>query len=513
MECTNPKCNVYVNTYIPQEHQEALHKDEHVILGNFGGYGSGKTLTSREEVLKHLFITDNANVVVGSKVAAQYEQTIKRELENDIPKGLVKSWSVQKAFMDLHNNSRLMWRSLDDAGKLRSLNLSMFVIVEGSEVDSEVFTQLKTRSRNTATNIYKRDRYGNFILDDQGRPIVLNDWRKGIVESNPDSGYIRTDILMVSDKINQFGTTEVVDYEQNEDEIDRNISSYVTATNANIYLPPNYEEIQSKNKPEWWIRRYLKGSFQFSEGLVYPRFIDHVIPDFPIPRDWPRIVAFDYGLSDKASFVALAIDQEQGKTYIYANRATRDMDIASLAAIYREFTADIPEGGMLFPPIIDPKSGPKRDYNKKSLIDLFAEEKIYFEPGTISVDARVMRTNTYLESGTLSIFESCGELIEEAREYKFPPKTLDRVLSKNAHKPVDKNNHSINPMEWILMKLPQNPKNILHGIYNQAGVEYQEYLDKKQHEELNRMWQLADDSDHGFGQDGFELPSFNIYEL
>ena len=85
LECSNAKCNTFVNTYIPQEHQEALHRDSHTIIGNFGGYGSGKTLTSREEVMKHMFITDNANVAVGAKVAAQYEQTIKRELENDIP--------------------------------------------------------------------------------------------------------------------------------------------------------------------------------------------------------------------------------------------------------------------------------------------------------------------------------------------------------------------------------------------------------------------------------------------
>lgn len=512
LECSNAKCNTFVNTYIPQEHQEALHRDSHTIIGNFGGYGSGKTLTSREEVMKHMFITDNANVAVGAKVAAQYEQTIKRELENDIPKGLVERWSVQKSYVDLLNNSRLMWRSFDDAGKLRSLNLSMFVMVEGSEISTEVFTQLKTRSRNIATNVYQKDEYGQIELNEEGRPIVLHDWRKGIVESNPDSGYIRTDILLYSDKINQFGNTEEEHYEQVESEKDKNISSYVTATSANIYLPPDYEELQSKNKPDWWVRRYLKGSFQFSEGLVYPGFMENVVDPFPIPQEWRRIVAFDYGLSDKASFVAGAVDPLAGIIYLYRNEITTNMDIQGLAKMYHRFTEDIPEGGLAFPPIIDPKSGVKRDYNKKSLIELFLEEGVYFEPGAISVDARVMRTNAYLQSGTVKIFSTCSELIEEAREYKFPPKSLDGSANRNMHKPMDKNNHSINPMEWILMKLPSNPRTLVHGMYNSEGTGYDEYQQKLQGQPSpETLWQLNDSNP--WEEDAFQTPSFDWNNL
>ena len=271
-------------------------------------------------------------------------------------------------------------------------------------------------------------------------------------------------MLLYSDEINQYGNTEEEVYDQIESEKDRNISSYVTATNANIYLPPNYEELQAKNKPDWWVRRYLKGSFQFSEGLVYPGFMDNVVEPFPIPVEWRRIVAFDYGLSDKASFVAGAVDPLAGIIYLYKNEITTNMDIQGLSQMYRKFTEDIPEGGLAFPPVIDPKSGVKRDYNKKSLIDLFLEEGIYFEVGAISVDARVMRTNAYLQAKTVKVFNTCTELIEEAREYKFPPKSLDGNGNKNMHKPMDKNNHSINPMEWILMKLPSNPKLLINGM-------------------------------------------------
>ena len=106
MECTI--CNTFVNTYVPQPHQEAFHKDAHTIAGNFGGYGTGKTTTSREEIYKHLFLTPNANVLIGAEVSSTYEQTIKREIEHDIPAAFVRDYSVQKAYMELRNGARIL---------------------------------------------------------------------------------------------------------------------------------------------------------------------------------------------------------------------------------------------------------------------------------------------------------------------------------------------------------------------------------------------------------------------
>ena len=80
-ECT--RCNAYINSYTPQPHQRDLHTDTHTFIGNFGGYGTGKTLTSRQEIYKHIFLTPNANILIGANVASQYEQTIKRDIDAD----------------------------------------------------------------------------------------------------------------------------------------------------------------------------------------------------------------------------------------------------------------------------------------------------------------------------------------------------------------------------------------------------------------------------------------------
>lgn len=510
-------CRTFIDTYIPQPHQAEFHADSHRYKGNFGGYGSGKTLTDQKEIAKHIFLTENANVLIGANISSQYEQTVKREMENDLPKEFIAKSSVKDAYYDFQNGARLMFRPFDDPGKLRSLNLSMFLVIEGSETNNEVYTQLKTRLRNDVAVMYKlddngereilKDEHGEPILDEYGNPqfIILHDWREGIVESNPDSGYIRSSILLPAERKVQFGFNE--NYDVSGVFQDPMTSAYVTATLANRYLPSDY--IKSfDDKPEWWRRRYLFGSFQYAEGLVYPNYSDTIVPYFQPEDHWLRAIAFDYGLSDKAVYLFGAIDPVGGTIYIYKEIVVENMDIDKLSNLYHEGVKDFPAGAMAFPPLIDPKSGPKRDYQKKSLIDHFLERGIYFEPGTVSVETRVLQTSTYINSGRVKIMDNCTHLISELREYKYPEKSLDKVKA-NENKPVDKNNHAINPLEWILTRLPKNPKDMLKGIYNQEGIEYTGSRAVKN----EPMWQLSDTSWDSSSNDGFMTPSFGIYDL
>lgn len=469
LECDN--CNTFINTYIPQPHQEAVHRDDHLYVGNFGAYGTGKTLTSREEVYKHIFLTPNANVLISANIAAQYEQTIKRELEADIPAAFVTNYSAQKSYMDLINGARIMYRPLYDVDNLRSLNLTMFVIVEASEVDAEAFQQLKTRTRNLAATTPLLDEQGNprTMRAENGVeiPLIDKDWRRGIIESNPDSGWIRTDVLYCSSEIVPHG--HILDDIQVPDIArDPAISSHVASTDVNAYLPPTFIDELCKNKPAWWINRFIFSSFSYAEGLVYPSAANCIIPSFEVKKEWKRIVAADYGLSDDFVYLFGAIDEQLGILHIYKEVRTNNKSIEELSKIFFDNSIDIPTGGYYTAPLLDPKSGAKRDYNKKSLYDHFLDYGISFQPGAVSVDARVFRLNTYIEAGVLRIHDCCTDLINELREYKFPAKKLG-MMTKGADKPVDKNNHGINPLEWICMALPKNPKELCYGSYDRYG--------------------------------------------
>jgi hypothetical protein len=495
-ECV--KCNTYINTYIPQQHQQDFHTDSHRYKGNFGGYGSGKTTTTREELYKHIFITPFGTGLIGANIMAQYEQTIKRDIEADFPAALIKDVSIQKSYMEFVNGYRLMYRPFDDPGKLRSLNLDFLAIVEGSEVDAQIFTIGKTRLRNIAATLpLKVDGQIQYTMSEQGVPIpiIKNDWRQAIVESNPDAGWIKQDVLLVSDKIQYNGPT-VDKYVVNDEVKDPAISSHVTDTSCNAFLPPTYMTDVAKNRPQWWVNRYLHGSFTYAEGLVYPSAllnaktnVAHVIPTAPIPKDWKRIFAFDYGLSDNSGGLWGAIDEQRGKLVIYKEFCVNDRNVETLATYIKDGSSDVPMGGWIRPNIIDPKSGVKRDYNKISLIDHFLEYGVSFVPGQVSVDARVFKLNTYFEQDRIEIMDCCKTLIAELKEYKFPS-DLNKENGRG-EKPEDKNNHMINPLEWIVMELPANPADILYGIFDKQGANV---LKQKELDEQEYIRQLFNSS-------------------
>ena len=501
-QCT--KCNTYVNSYIPQPHQMEFHKDPHKFKGNFGGYGSGKTTVDRQEIYKHIFLTPNANILIGANVSSQYEQTIKRDIEADFPKDLVAKYNVQKQYIDFFNGARLLYRPLDDVKKLRSYNLSMFLVIEGSEVDPEAFAQLKTRSRNMVAAKQMLNDKGEpmYQLGPSGEevPIWEGDWIEGIIESNPDNGWIKSEVLLHSSEVYLHGGLKDV-YDIPEDEKNPTMSSHVTPTSANEFLPETFWAEQVANKPAWWIARYLNGSFLYTEGLVYPAAANCVVEPFEIPKHWKRIVAHDYGLNDDSVFLFGAVDETNNLLYIYKELRTNQKNVETLAALYHTGVADIPSGGMICPPIIDPKSGPRRDYDLKTLADHYLDYGIAFMPGAVNVDARIFRLNTYFESGKVKIFNTCKDLIEELKNYKFVAKT--GTMSGWTDKPEDKNNHGVNALEWITMELPANPKDLVYGIYNRKGKDItlgSKVIDPKSDEEKYADWVLQD-SDTGVYDD------------
>ena len=484
VEC--PRCNAYHNTFRPQPHQQLFHADPHRFKGNFGGFGSGKTSTSLQEIYKHIFLTPKGTGLVGAAIYPQIAQTILRDLEDDFPVHLVESRSIQQSYIQFVNGYRLLFRPLDEPGKLRSLNLDMIVIVEGSEIKSEFFAIAKTRLRNmAATTLDPENPYNPHPEDpDIMVPNLLADWREMWTESNPDAGWVKTDIVDRSSIILKHGGALYNPPPIDEvDEVDEAMSSHITATAANKYLPATYFKDNSKGKPQWWINRYLLGSFAYSEGLVYPSAITNrvtgqstIIPTRQPPRDAKFVLAHDYGLADPTGILLAYVDPTKNKLVIYREYKKEDNNIKEIVDQLRLMTRDVPTGAWLRPWIIDPKSGTKRDYNKKSLIDHYAEYDIFFQPGQINLDAGVFKVNSYFEQGFIEICDQCTQLIRELQNYRFP--SDNSAESGKKDKPEDKNNHLCDPLRWIVMELPKDPRLLSYDAYAADGRNLKETIER-----------------------------------
>lgn len=77
-------------------------------------------------------------------------------------------------------------------------------------------------------------------------------------------------------------------------------------------LPPGYYDSLMAGKPDWWVRRYIRGELNALEGLVWPNYDDelHVVLDFPVPKEWLRYTGHDHGRRNPTACLWTAVDYD-----------------------------------------------------------------------------------------------------------------------------------------------------------------------------------------------------------
>lgn len=488
IKCSRPQCKTYIDTYIPMDFQQDIHADSTRYLMVAGGYGSSKTTVLFKDDEKHILLVPKGRTLMGADTLPQLENTAKKDFETDFPIDFVKKYSVQKNQVTFNNGHELMYRPMNDEGNLRSLNLTRFHLVEASEIDFENFTQLQTRLRNTNGVVYETDDNDNILYteDENGQPVprVKCDVRQGTLESNPDSGWIREQFLLNSGLIISYGAIPYYDIM----EPDANRTSYIIPTEANYHLPPGFKQEISKGKPGWWIRRFLEGSFEYAEGLVYPSIIscEKAHKDITLRQGLgiKYAVGMDYGISDNTHFVFLHIDCSSKMVTAFAEIVLNNRNIHDICTEYFKIVDKIPRGQMLTP-VMDGRSFAKRTDTERGVIrtigQMFLSEGAYFKPAQMDLNSRILHLNQFIESGRFQIDkEACPGLCSEINDYKFPDKSLEKQGGANMDKPVDKRNHGVNALEFIMMDIPFELDFENYMIYNNGvAVADQRYKDEQ----------------------------------
>lgn len=459
------ECETVQLTYIPMNHQNEFHADIAKFKGFFGGYGSGKTRTGAEEVVQHILNTPSGMTLIGAETKNQLDQTAKDMFFKVFPDFMIEDYWKQKDMVLCANGHVVIFRPLDDEGKLRSLNLTCFWIEEASEVKYEIFVQLQTRLRNKATKFHQ-----------------------GILTSNPDMGWIKTEFLLKAGRIENAERQ----YLQIPDEINKQFSVHIAPTHLNIYLPPDYVETTSKGKPEWWVKRFMYGSFEHTEGQVYPMFANLIVPGFEIPKHWQRLTATDFGLRDPTVMIAGAIDPQEGVLHIYREHYENGKSIKYHAGVMKKRILDEIPQGRIIKMVADPKGKAKSEKDMRSTYDYYAEYDIFFEPGINKIEDGILKVFSYMEMKKVKIHDTCVNTIREGVNYKYPKQDL--VSDKNAgEKPVDKDNHAMDCLKYMIAELPDDPMQLSNMSYNRQ--EYYGNMIKDAH----LPHALQDDVDMGYG--------------
>lgn len=438
------KCNACMATvidYKPAPHQVSFHKSKAQYRLNIGGYGSGKTTAGAAEIAYHALSTPNGKTLITAQSLQQVREAVLPELEKFLPPWFYKKKPVYTPLPQytLKNDHKIIVYASNDEEKIRSLNLTAFWIIEASGVSFKIFEQLQTRLRNVAA----------IVKDEKGFEICHR--FMGIVETNPEEGWVRDEFLLRSSVIKASKSVDTSAYASlKTKKPEKAYHSFLSSSVDNPYLHKDFIPNMCVGKNERWIRKYVYCYLEVKEGTVYPEYIDSLVEPFPIPKDWLRIYGFDKGWTDATVLCCGAIDPVKEICYIYDEYYERQRPISYHAAKVKEMIF----GTKMYKAIqADPSVRNSNEKDGVSYKDYFMNVSgIHLEPANNALLDGIERVRDFMYRGKLKIFTSCLHLKEEAQNYVW--KTEKTGEGKDI--PVDRNNHLMDAMRYMVMALPMD---------------------------------------------------------
>lgn len=513
-EC--PACGTLIDSYKPTAYQASFHRRRERFRMAAGAFGTGKSRTNIQDVIKHLLLIPGARVGVFGRSYPAIEGTFQKDFGDIFPKKLLRSKNEKKHEWVFTNGSTLLIRSFDDPTKLKSLNLSMVVIIEASDVPYSGYKMTQSRLRSKAALIPEYDSNGEVVKEWNPRTEsyqvkYLYDARRFNLETNPDSGWVKGDFLLEAAVVEYYGEAKDEGYAFKNDR-DPNKYVQIASSSANPHLPPTYEEEQTRGHKNEYIQQFFKGSFNFSSNLIYPAAGLCIVKPHPLPREFNEYgrrvlwygIGVDYGLGDPTHAVFCAFSMETRKLYVFGEYRENDNDIKTIVKDYRTERRrhGINLDGLFLLPCFDGYSYNRRESNKRTIGSMFEEEGLYFDPVFELHDTRIIKMQSLMRHDQIEIFSTCEFLVEELLNYKWK---LDRKTQKPTNKPEDGNDHGITALSVLAVKLPNNLHALEMRAYLPEGTEI--VHDKKailKSTSNAPVWDpLKEDNNNGRNVDGF----------
>lgn len=414
-------------------HTTPTNPSEPQILFVAGGYGSGKSkATLTEFVLRALENPRGTGAILAPTLPQLKKTSLKTLIEEVLPPPLIESYNKADMEIVLTNGYTIYVLPTDDETKLRSLNLGQFHLEEASGVKKSVYYQLLTRLRDPFTKT-----------------------KAAFVCTNPDAGWVRDVFIVNADRKNPLHP-EHADYNPF-------IKTFIWRTELNKHLPPNFIELISAGKAEWWKERFINGSFTHMDGAVYPTAPASIIAPVDIPDSWERVIGADFGLRNGTAVLFGAIDPKKGIVYIYDEHYVEGKTVPDNATLLNPKLATIKPGTLRFM-VGDPSARNRSPLNGKSIFSLYGEYGIYFKEGNNQMEAGLLKTNSYLERGRLKIFNTCVNTAKQMINYRFQQLDIDEERNLD-EKPVKYDDHCPDALRYLMMELPDDPDNLHNKSY------------------------------------------------
>jgi len=133
--------------YLPKQGKFLKNCDEVNYSGYIGGFGSGKTHILCVEALR--LGTTPSHGLIGAPTYRMLEDTTQSKFLELCPPSWIKNFSKQRNMIELINGTTILFRSMDNPGRLAGLDIDWFEIDEGGLVKEDTFKMLQGRLKKS----------------------------------------------------------------------------------------------------------------------------------------------------------------------------------------------------------------------------------------------------------------------------------------------------------------------------------------------------------------------------
>lgn len=181
-----------------------------------------------------------------------------------------------------------------------------------------------------------------------------------------------------------------------------------------------------------------------------------------------------------------AIDSKKGICYLYDEYYVSEKPITYHARRIKEKVM----GCRMYKNIIaDPSVRNRNDRDGVSYRDYFYNVSgLWLEEGNNNILDGIERVRDFMYQGKLKVFTSCVNLNQEAQKYQWK-KDKDGIIKDD---PIDKNNHLMDAMRYLVMALPYDLKEV--DMHKSEQSKAQSILDRIK---LNDNNEHPDDGEGG----------------
>ena len=421
-----------------------------------GSLGGGKSYALSAEALRFsLMYSGNKGFMCRSEAKAFKETTLDTLLnlifmiEDRLKQKILVGHNRATETLFFITKSKILYGGLggrENHDRVKSMELGFYCVDEASECNEEDIDMLESRLRHR--------------LPDGSYPEFF-----GLYASNPEPGWLKRRFIVPHVK----GILE------------ENRKFVPALPRDNKWLPPGYIENISRGKPDYWVKRYIEGSWDAAEGQVYPMFdFDiHVYPNtksnYEIPHPKKRsgypsmFAAFDHGQTNPACFLGFFKDFDDN-VFIYDEYYSPGLISRHCNQIKKIFNIHLFDYKRA-DPSIDNVSG-ERDGVEWTLHKEYASQGIAFTKANNDIEAGINRVCEYLsidpehtnpitgEKGAPYIYISarCVHLIDEIFEYQWEKSHSDKKDPRE--RPKKRRDHACDAMRYGLVGQPSVFKKI-----------------------------------------------------